>query len=151
MLCVLGLALLAMAAADLRRINDSAEQNTRTQLRLLHDILHDEFSAIVRSFDETTHQLSDQIGLNNTNNIRTRLELLKSALPAMQAIVVRDAAGNILGQTGEDAVRYAAQQDLIPAGAEIGHRHAGDEAVQALHARDASTGDTVGADRRHCR
>ncbi|WP_394672647.1 PAS domain S-box protein [Limnobacter sp.] len=103
MLCVLGLALLAMAAADLRRINDSAEQNTRTQLRLLHDILHDEFSAIVRSFDETTHQLSDQIGLNNTNNIQTRLELLKSALPAMQAIVVRDAAGNILGQTGEDA------------------------------------------------
>ncbi len=114
MLCVLGLALLAMAAADLRRINDSAEQNTRTQLRLLHDILHDEFSAIVRSFDETTHQLSDQIGLNNTNNIRTRLELLKSALPAMQAIVVRDAAGNILGQTGEDAELMSNKATFTP-------------------------------------
>lgn len=102
MLCVLGLALLAMAAADLRRINDSAEQNTQTQLRLLHDILHDEFSAIVRSFDEATLQLSDNIEVNNSNNIHKRLELLKSALPAMETIVARDSVGNILGQTGQD-------------------------------------------------
>ncbi|MDZ4049891.1 MAG: PAS domain S-box protein [Limnobacter sp.] len=102
MLCVLGLALLAMAAADLRRINDSAEQNTQTQLRLLHDILHDEFSAIVRSFDEATLQLSDNIEVNNSVNIHKRLELLKSALPAMETIVARDSVGNILGQTGVD-------------------------------------------------
>lgn len=102
MLCVLGLALLAMAAADLRRINDSAEQNTQTQLRLLHDILHDEFSAIVRSFDEATLQLSDNIEVNNNVNIHKRLELLKSALPAMETIVARDSVGNILGQTGVD-------------------------------------------------
>ena len=102
MLCVLGLALLAMAAADLRRINDSAKQNTQTQLRLLHDILHDEFSAIVRSFDEATLQLSDNIEVNNSVNIHKRLELLKSALPAMETIVARDSVGNILGQTGVD-------------------------------------------------
>ena len=106
MLCVLGLALLAMAAADLRRINDSAEQNTQTQLRLLHDILHDEFSAVVRSFDEATLQLADSIDINNGNNIHKRLELLKSALPAMETIVARDSAGNIVGQTRVD-------QDLI--------------------------------------
>ncbi|MEW6203702.1 MAG: PAS domain S-box protein [Pseudomonadota bacterium] len=103
MLFVLGLALLAMAVADLRRINDSSAQNTQTQLRLLHDILYDEFSAIVRSFDEATLQLSDSIEVNNSNNIHKRLELLKSALPAMENIVARDSVGNILGQTGIDS------------------------------------------------
>lgn len=114
MLCVLGLALLAMAAADLRRINDSAEQNTRTQLRLLHDILHDEFSAIVRSFDEATLQLSDNIEVNNSNNIHKRLELLKSALPAMETIVARDSVGNILGQTGVDRDLTNTQATFTP-------------------------------------
>ena len=102
MLCVLGLGLLAMAAADLRRINNSAEQHTQTQLRLLHDILYDEFSAIVRSFDEATLQLAEHIEGNNSNNIHKRLELLKSALPAVETIVARDSVGNILGQTGID-------------------------------------------------
>lgn len=114
MLCVLGLALLAMAAADLRRINDSAEQNTQTQLRLLHDILHDEFSAIVRSFDEATLQLSDNIEVNNSVNIHKRLELLKSALPAMETIVARDSVGNILGQTGVDRDLINTKADFTP-------------------------------------
>lgn len=102
MLCVLGLALLAMAAAELRRINDTAEQNTQTQLRLLHDILYDEFSTIVRSLDEATQQLSDQIELNNIDYIHKRLELLKSALPTIETMVARNALGDIVGQTGKD-------------------------------------------------
>ena len=114
MLCVLGLALLAMAAADLRRINDSAEHNTQTQLRLLHDILHDEFSAIVRSFDEATLQLSDNIEVNNSTNIHKRLELLKSALPAMETIIARDSVGNILGQTGVDKHLINTKADFTP-------------------------------------
>jgi len=103
LLCVLGLALLAMVSADMRRIQESAEQNSRTQLRLLHDILHDEFGAIIGSFDEATLQLSHDIDTHNSNNILKQLELLKSALPAVETIVTRDAAGNILGQTGVDA------------------------------------------------
>lgn len=71
LLFVLGLALFAMLAADLRKINDSAANSTTTQLRLLHDILHDEFSAGVRSFDEATLQLADQIESSNGAYLKT--------------------------------------------------------------------------------
>lgn len=103
LLFVLGLALFAMLTADLRKINESAANSTTTQLRLLHDILHDEFSAGVRSFDEATLQLADQIESSNGAYLKKRLELLKTALPSMENIVVRDASGVVIGQTANDA------------------------------------------------
>lgn len=81
MLCALGLVLLAMVTADLRKINESLTQDTHTQLRLLRDIFHDEFSSVVRSFDAASFQLSEPIENNDLKKIHQQLELLKIALP----------------------------------------------------------------------
>ena len=93
LLCVLGLALGTIVIGDYRQIKTTATQSTQTQLRLLHDILQDEFSAVVKAFDKATAQISDQIEVNNSDYIHKRLELLKIALPAMESIFVRNAAG----------------------------------------------------------
>lgn len=105
-LFALGLALLAVVTADLRRVNESIEENTRTQLRLMRDILHDEFSSVVRSFDAATFQLSEQIEANNTKEIRQQLNLLKIALPTVDNVVARNLAGEVIEETVHD-------QDLI--------------------------------------
>ena len=80
MLCALGLVLLAVVTTDLRKINESLEQDTRTQIRLLRDILHDEISSVVRSFDAATLQLSEHIEVNNIKEIHQQLDLLKIAI-----------------------------------------------------------------------
>ena len=102
LLCVLGLALGTIVIGDYRQIKTTATQSTQTQLRLLHDILQDEFSAVVKAFDKATAQISDQIEVNNSDYIHKRLELLKIALPAMESIVVRNAAGETVGKTDND-------------------------------------------------
>ena len=102
LLCVLGLALGTMVVADYRQIKITAEQSTQTQLRLLRDILQDEFSAVVNAFDKASTQLSDQIETNNSDYIHKRLELLKIALPAMNSIVARNISGEVVGKTNDD-------------------------------------------------
>ncbi|HEX4855302.1 MAG TPA: PAS domain S-box protein, partial [Limnobacter sp.] len=101
-LLLLGFALLAYALLDLRQIDKTAREDNQTQLRLMHDILQDEFNATIRSFNEATFQLSDRIGENNIYLIQNRLELLKSALPAMETIVARNPNGDVVAQTGQD-------------------------------------------------
>lgn len=91
-----------MVIADYRQIKTTAAQSTQTQLRLLHDILQDEFSAVVNAFDEAAVQISEQIEVNNVDYIHKRLELLKIALPAMDSIVVKNPAGEVIGRTDED-------------------------------------------------
>lgn len=102
LLIFLGIALAVMAVADLRQIEKQAERNGQTQLRLLHDVLHDEFHAIVKSFDEATYQGAERIDYNSSSNVQHRIDLLKSALPSMQAIVTRDMNGQVIGQTVHD-------------------------------------------------
>lgn len=114
LLFVLGLATFAMVTADLRKINETAAQNTETQLRLLHDILYDEFSAGIRSFDAATLQLADQIELSDSVYLSKRITLLKTALPAMENIVVRNASGEILGTTANDPDLFGTQAFFTP-------------------------------------
>lgn len=102
LLCVLGLALGTKIVADYREIKTAAAQSTQTQLRLLNDILQDEFSAVVKAFEKAAAQISDQIEVNDSHNIHKRLELLKIALPAINSIVVRNTAGEIVGKTDND-------------------------------------------------
>lgn len=109
LLCVLGLALGTMVIADYRQIKVTAAQSTQTQLRLLHDILQDEFSAVLQAFDKATTQISEQIEVNNSDYILKRLELLKIALPAMDSIVVRNTAGEIVGRTDNNIDVQTAQ------------------------------------------
>lgn len=106
MLCALGLALLAVITSDLRQANASLEQNTRTQLRLLHDILHDEFGSLVRSFDAAAFNLSEQIDANNVREINQQLDLLKIALPAVANVIVKNPLGEVIAETIHD-------QDLL--------------------------------------
>lgn len=112
MLCALGLVLLVMVTADLRKINESLTQNTHTQLRLLRDILDDEFSSVVRSFDAASFQLSEPIENNDTKKIRQQLELLKIALPPVANAIVRNSSGEVIEETAHD-------QDLINAWANL--------------------------------
>jgi len=102
LLFVLGLAMVAMITADYRKINSAAAQSTNTQLRLLHDILQDEFNAGILSFDEATLQLADQIEVSSSTYLSNRLELLKTALPSMKNILVRNGSGEIIGETEQD-------------------------------------------------
>ncbi len=102
LLCVLGLALVAMIASDLRRIKAQSEHNVNTQLRLLHDILHDEFGTIIRGFDAASSQVAEQIELERFEGIKTRLDLLKSTLPSTENILARDIKGQIVAQSAAD-------------------------------------------------
>ena len=103
-----------MVTADLRKINTSAEQDTQTQLRVLHDILHDEFGVVIRSFGEVTLQLADQFEGNTEADVNRRLELLKTALPAIQDVAVRDLNGKVIGQTVKDPDLINAQAIFKP-------------------------------------
>jgi PAS domain S-box-containing protein len=102
LLCVLGIALFAMAGSELRRINQSVKDNSQTQLRLLHDILNDELISVIRSFDEASTQMAEQISAGNHLEIQKKLELINSALPGMQTVLTRDISGKVLAQTSED-------------------------------------------------
>jgi len=99
LLCVLGLALVAMIASDLRRIKEQSEQDVQTQLRLLHDIFHEEVGTIIRGFDAASSQVAEQIEFEQFNDIKTRLDLLKSAMPSAENILARDITGKIIAQS----------------------------------------------------
>lgn len=102
LLCALGLALLVMAANELRRIKQSVEEGSHTQLRLLHDILNDELVAVIRTFDAASIQMAEHISTRDHLEIGKRLELINNALPGMKTILTRDISGQVLAQTGED-------------------------------------------------
>ncbi len=112
MLCALGLVLLAVVTTDLRKINESLEQDTRTQIRLLRDILHDEISSVVRSFDAATLQLSEHIEVNNIKEIHQQLDLLKIALPSVADIIARNPSGAVIGETVHDHDLINTQPDM---------------------------------------
>jgi PAS domain-containing protein len=106
MLCALGLVLIAVVTADLRKINESLAQDTHIQLRLLRDIFHDEFSSVLRSFDAASFQLSEPIENNDIKKIHQQLDLLKIAIPSIANVIARNSSGEVIGETLHD-------QDLI--------------------------------------
>lgn len=114
LLCLLGFALLVMAVADLRRINQSVKESSQTQLRLLHDILNDELIAVIRSFDAASIQIADQISSGDHLEIGKRLELINIALPGMKTILTRDISGHVLAQTNEDRELINTQAVFTP-------------------------------------
>ncbi|BET25598.1 PAS domain S-box-containing protein [Limnobacter thiooxidans] len=114
LLCMLGLALLAIALTDLRRIDQSVKDSSQTQLRLLHNILNDELVAVIRSFDAASIQMADQISSGNHLEISKRLELINSALPGMKTILTRDISGQVLAQTSADRELIDTQAVFTP-------------------------------------
>jgi PAS domain S-box-containing protein len=92
-----------MTANDLRKINRTAIEKTQTQLRLLHNILHDEVSLMIRLFNQRNSQLSSHLETNDPIAAKKTLDSINANVPIIEKIVVRNLSGKIINEINHES------------------------------------------------